>query len=164
MQVEVNFRTQGHTYSRQQPSILFGRTRTAPPYFTEIIPRELYISNLEGACDLINLHAKGITHIVSVLKTRCSDECSKSIQRLWLPIVDSAAKVREFESLWPEALKFLRDCRKSHGTALVHCRAGMSRSSTVVLAHLMEYDCLSLRDAWNLLKGLHEIASPITVC
>jgi protein-tyrosine phosphatase len=70
------------------------------------------------------------------------------------------------------------------GCALVHCRAGkmwiniqkskilfffflkkgMSRSSTIVLAHLLEYHHMLLKDAWKLLYTKHPIASPITVC
>lgn len=40
---------------------------------------------------------------------------------------------------------------------------GMSRSSTVVLVHLITYHKMTLRDAWTTLSSKHPIASPIIV-
>lgn len=39
--------------------------------------------------------------------------------------------------LLPEAVKFIDECQESGGRAVVHCSAGISRSSTVVCAYLM---------------------------
>ncbi|KAA6310034.1 MAG: hypothetical protein EZS28_056388, partial [Streblomastix strix] len=106
--------------------------------------------------------SRGITHIVSVLKTRMEDQLPPTLKRLWIPVIDIATSTLEFESKWPEALKFLRDCMDSGGVALIHCRAGMSRSSTILLAHLLDYHKMNLRDAWQLLCSKHPIAAPIT--
>ncbi len=54
---------------------------------------------------------------------------------------------------------FIREARAADRQVLVVCGAGVSRSSTFVLAYLLEcgYD---LHDAWRLLRARHPEASP----
>lgn len=133
----------------------------APPFLTEILPNRLYISNIEGASDVARVVSLGITHVVAVLKTKITNPYPPNIQRLWMPVVDTATAVDGFEKLWPTPLQFLRECMDKGGRAMVHCRAGMSRSSTIVLAHMLDYHHFLLKDAWTLLYTKHPIASPI---
>ncbi|RWS21426.1 dual specificity protein phosphatase 14-like isoform X2 [Leptotrombidium deliense] len=43
---------------------------------------------------------------------------------------------------------------------LVHCYAGVSRSATLVLAYLMKYEKLNLRDAFNYLRERRPVVRP----
>ncbi len=56
-------------------------------------------------------------------------------------------------------VNFIRETRAADRQVLVVCGAGVSRSSTFVLAYLLEcgYD---LRDAWRLLRAHHPEACP----
>jgi hypothetical protein len=53
---------------------------------------------------------------------------------LWLPTVDHTAPSQEHLRL---GLSFLRECEAAGMPVLVTCRAGVGRSATLVLAHLL---------------------------
>lgn len=101
------------------------------------------------------LKKKGITHIVS-----CLDEEKRSkvaflnadFQTLFLPVKDG---IHEDISLaLPTFFNFMSHSQSSSSKAkvLVHCEAGVSRSATLVLAHLMNRDRKSFFDTF---KELH---------
>ncbi len=52
-----------------------------------------------------------------------------------------------------QAVEFLESCRKTGGKALVHCRVGVSRSSTIVLAYCMAHLDLSLVETYLLVRS-----------
>jgi protein-tyrosine phosphatase len=54
------------------------------------------------------------------------------------------------ELFFPEATEFIHNQLVQERPVLVHCRAGVSRSATVVLAYLVEYCGYSLRDAFTM--------------
>ncbi len=53
-----------------------------------------------------------------------------------------------------------RKCIDTKGRILVYSYNGLSRSCSVVLAHLMTEERLTLRQAWNHLKERHPMAKP----
>jgi len=70
-----------------------------------------------------------------------------SINFLHLPILDTAA-ARIF-TLFPKAIAFIDSAKEPESRVLVHCAAGISRSSTVVIAYLMQSHNMSLKMAYE---------------
>ncbi|XP_014671841.1 PREDICTED: dual specificity protein phosphatase 18-like [Priapulus caudatus] len=50
--------------------------------------------------------------------------------------------------------------RRQGGKALVHCRAGVSRSASLVIAHLMKYEGMTLSKAYNHVKDRRRWVAP----
>ena len=60
----------------------------------------------------------------------------------------------------PALRKWKKKCIDTKSRILVYSYNGLSRSCTVVLAHLMNEEHLTLRQAWDHLKGRHPSAKP----
>ncbi|KAK7108999.1 dual specificity protein phosphatase 19-like [Littorina saxatilis] len=60
----------------------------------------------------------------------------------------------------PKALDFIDEALDSKGCVLVHCNAGISRSATIVLAHLMKTKDMSLNDAFTFLRSKRPSSFP----
>lgn len=50
--------------------------------------------------------------------------------------------------------------RESGGRTLVHCMAGISRSSSICIAYLMKHEGMKLKDAYNHVKARRPIIRP----
>jgi len=107
----------------------------------EIRPR-LFLGSIHAAGDRSLLVEHGITHVVSVMecdmghrqRVRLPPSQADPITRLLVSAPDtvSARLDRHFDA----CSAFIAE-GMSKGSVLVHCKAGQSRSPTVVIAHLM---------------------------
>lgn len=59
-----------------------------------------------------------------------------------------------------ECLRFIQEAIRGRGRILVHCHAGVSRSVTIVLLHLMINKGQGLAAAWQTVKGRRPVAAP----
>ena len=50
--------------------------------------------------------------------------------------------------------------RQNNERVLIHCAAGISRSSTITLAYLIKYENMKLDDAYSLLRSKRKMAYP----
>lgn len=125
----------------------------------EIIPN-LYLGGFEAAEQPDRLADQGICAIVC-----CNRELefpsSKYSNRLEYYRVDVEDMGREpIEFYFEEASEFIHNQLMQERPVLVHCRAGVSRSSTVVIAYLVEYHGYSLHDAFFKLLRMRSTITP----
>jgi len=105
---------------------------------TEILPL-LFLGTYCDAASEEDLTRHHITHILNVAQ-ECPVACHQSnctIITKQVKLIDNSDEdiARHFD----DALQFIHSARKAGEGVLVHCRMGVSRSATIVLAYLMKY-------------------------
>lgn len=126
---------------------------------SEILPSHLFLGSWHAARNLEELKTKKVKYIVN---------CTKEVENFYegtsqfayvrLGLDDSFFEdsTRAFEV----AFQIIERARKEKAAVLVHCQAGISRSATVVMAYLMEYKGMSLRQAFFHIKDRRPQISP----
>ncbi len=122
----------------------------------DCIMEHLYIGSRDAANNLELLKEKKITHILIVAKyvipTYPDLFKYKAIPAQDLPTFDL---YRYFK----DAIDFIHMGR-CNGNVLVHCMAGVSRSSSIIIAYAMNKKELSFSDALTYVSGKHYCTSP----
>lgn len=132
---------------------------------TDQIRPRLFVGTMADAAYWPLLQQLRITHVVNVAVEAQSCEPpyeSHGVSYLLLPLVDSPEQAQllnknRFEVL-KRATKFIRSALRSnarHGSCLVHCVQGLSRSAAVVAAYLMEYEGMSVDRAVAEVRAKH---------
>jgi dual specificity phosphatase 12 len=125
----------------------------------QIIPG-LFLGAVTAASDRERLVAAGIRAVVC-----CCREMEYRTREFHQDIayyrVDVEDVSREpIEEFFPEATEFIHSWLSREQKVLVHCRAGVSRSASVVLAYLVEYLKYSLHDAIFLARSHRPVVTP----
>ena len=139
----------------------------------------LYLGNLNHATNPLMLKQLGITHVLSIGESALVPPAKQAPAP---GATSSAAKARTpTNSLWVEqslgnmtvcdiqdiqddgcdvilphlvtAMEFIHAAHKAGGKVLVHCRVGVSRSATLVIAYVMKHLDLSLVDAYLMVRA-----------
>jgi len=128
----------------------------AKGFEANLILDKLYLGNINAAFNLKELKAMGITHIITAhnsLKPLYPKHFSYlTVQAEDLYYVNL---IDHFEA----TAKFIDEGRKQGGV-LVHCAAGISRSSTIVIAYMMQAMRFSLKEAFKYVRERRPIISP----
>lgn len=118
----------------------------------EIVPN-LFLANYLVANDIELLKALGITHIIN-----CSIEHPNYFPNdfiyLRVPIYDHTSE--NIMKYFDETFEFIQKSKK----VLVHCHAGISRSSTIVIAYLMKKYSKDFRKVLKYVKNIRNIVNP----
>lgn len=120
------------------------------------ITDNLYLSSFVGVNEF-NIMKFNISCVITVCKE--VPKCSlKNIESIKVEVVD-----RQTESLskyFDVLADKINDVAKRNSASLVHCVAGISRSATIVLAYLMKYLRMNLKDAHSLVKSRRPLIRP----
>ncbi|CAD8054425.1 unnamed protein product [Paramecium primaurelia] len=122
----------------------------------EIQGKKLYLGNINAANDSQYLKNHNVGAVLSIIDT--SDiKLDRSIIHLWIAAEDreDVQITRYFE----QAANFIKD-HLQHTNVLVHCYAGISRSSSLIIAYLIKYAGLSLKEAIIKLKNQRPQVDP----
>jgi len=130
----------------------------------EIIPR-LFLGSVHAAADRGALIEHGITHVISVMECDIghrqrvrlpaseADPCTRLL--IAAPDIASARLDRHFDACSAFISEGL-----SKGSVLVHCKAGQSRSPTVVISHLMRKEGWAADRALRFVQGRRPSVHP----
>lgn len=118
--------------------------------FDEICHRHLYLGNY-SSISVESIKQYSITHVVNCTKDLPTPARIQGVKFIRVAVDDHpSSKIKKhFDSV----LNKMFDAIKTGGKVLVICRAGISRSSTVVMAFLMKFHNMMLRDAHKLVKS-----------
>lgn len=123
----------------------------------------IYIGEESAARDLKLLRKKGITHVLNAAKGKdryhvdTNQDFYKADKIKFLSI--EATDIMNFKicNFFDRTSEFITQGLASGGKVLVHCREGVSRSATLVLAYLMLKQGLSVQDAVRTVRSSREI-------
>lgn len=129
------------------------------PHADKIIPC-LYLGGVLAAADtdtLIDLGFKAVCCCCRELEMP-DKNFHPSLEYYRVDVEDISRE--PIELFFPEATAFIHSWVKRDARVLVHCRAGVSRSSSTVLAYLIEYHGYTLHDAFFLARSHRSVVTP----
>lgn len=131
------------------------RILNIPP--SEIMPF-LYIGSRRDAANTELLQSLGITHILNATHDcPCFDEAAFKYHRI--PVKDTWNQ--DLPSFFAPAFDFINLAKAtSNAKCMVHCTAGISRSSTVTIAYVMHTQRLTLHQAYTFVKKYRDVIAP----
>lgn len=124
--------------------------------FHQIIPG-LFISDSPCASNIKFLLDKNISHIL-ICARELNPKFPKDFNYCKLDILDT--KRFSLKPHLDQAIKFIKSALSSRENVLVHCNLGISRSSSIVIAYLIDQCDMSYTKAFRHLSKLHPIAYP----
>ena len=118
----------------------------------------LYLGNYKHSSDNKELKKLKINYILN-----CAIECHnynlpKTIKELHLKVKDS--ETFDILNYFDTANEFINKCKLMGGICLVHCKLGVSRSTTFVIAYLIKYANLTTDEAFAFVKSKRSSIKP----
>lgn len=127
---------------------------------SEVIPGALFISSYQVASDEEALNASNITHIVNTAADVCDNCFPDKFHYLTYYLKD--ANSEDITVLLYRTMEWVHEAINKGGRVLVHCREGVSRSATIVIAYLMWRFSLSFEAAHERIRQKRPICNPNT--
>ncbi|CAF4158256.1 unnamed protein product [Rotaria magnacalcarata] len=123
-----------------------------------IIDDFLYHGNIGHAQNIDLLKQLDIQHILNVCDEELNQEILDHFDVLWINIDDDiSADIRKH---FEQSNNFLHLNQQKGEKVLVHCKMGISRSSAIILAYLMNYRYKNLYAAYDYLLQCRRVALP----
>ncbi|XP_022603913.1 dual specificity protein phosphatase 19-like [Seriola dumerili] len=117
----------------------------------------LLLASQDAAHDIDTLQRHKVSHVLNVaygVNNLFPDQLAyKTLQILDLPDTDITSYLGECSS-------FIDQAREQGGVVLVHCNAGVSRSSSIAIGYLMLREALSFDDAYSQVKSVRPSIRP----
>jgi protein phosphatase slingshot len=118
----------------------------------------LYLGSFSNACDINELKINKINIILNCASECHNNKLPKDIQEMHLKIKDlENFKIIDY---FEEANEFINNCKMKGAVLLVHCKFGISRSASFIIAYLIKYNKLTLEEALKFVKEKRSIIKP----
>ncbi|XP_064414694.1 dual specificity protein phosphatase 22-A isoform X2 [Latimeria chalumnae] len=116
----------------------------------------LFLGNIRDSEDSENLAKNGVTHILSIYNN--AKPVLEDMTYLCIPAADSTSQnlIQHFK----ECIRFIHESRLHGGGCLVHCLAGVSRSTTILVAYLMTVTNFGWEECFSAVKTVRSYAGP----
>lgn len=121
----------------------------------EII-NNLYLGSLHAGSNGAELRKQGITRVINLSYVSYPEY--EGITYKTINLYDSPSA--DIGIYFDECVAFIDDALSKNEKILVHCYAGISRSSSIVLAYLMKRYNYSLKEAVEIVKKKRPIVQP----
>ena len=139
-------------YVDEQVFVILGQMESSTK-----ITENLYLGSEWNACNLEELKENGVEYILNITK-EVDNFFPGTFNYMNIRLYD--VKDADLLCHWEETYHFLHKAKKNGSAALVHCRRGISRSASTVIAYLMKEDNLALADAMKFVKSKRSIVQP----
>ncbi|XP_034451266.1 dual specificity protein phosphatase 18-like [Hippoglossus hippoglossus] len=122
------------------------------------VTEHLYLSNGRAARDAAQVSRCKISCIISVTETRWSCPPAAGVEHIHIPLSDSPGSplIDHFDRV----SDIIQRTAEGGGRTLVHCNAGVSRSSALCIAFLMRHGGLSLLEAHGTVRTSRPMVRP----
>jgi predicted protein tyrosine phosphatase len=150
---ENNYHLPHHLYKKLQ----LERYR---PVCSEVVKNALYIGSHQVSGNLDCLRRHGITHIVNAAADVCDNHFVGQFQYLTYYLKD--ANNEDISMLFYRTLRWVDEAIQRGAKVLVHCREGVSRSSTLIIAYLMWRYSIAFESAHERIRQVRPICNPNT--
>lgn len=134
--------------------------RTSPYSMDQVLP-QLFVGGYIAACDKKLLDIAGITHVMKMFTDNYGyPELGYVYHDEINYLVVDAIDIKEFDisQFFPECVAYIKKLigngmdYNGKNKVLVHCHAGISRSTSIVIAYLIKQHNMTLPDALNYVK------------
>jgi len=124
------------------------------------IMANLYLGGIAAASDTGELVSQGIRAVCCCCRETefPSSEFHKELEYFRVDVEDIGRE--PIDAYFDEAAEFIHSWITREQPVLVHCRAGVSRSGSIVIAFLMRYMNYSLHDAFFMVRSHRNIVTP----
>lgn len=124
------------------------------------IPCEVLDGLFLGSQDCVDLSVLKDHQIINVLSIGINVDIHLPLQinRKFIDCLDLPET--NIKSILSEACSFIDQILQNHEKVLVHCNAGVSRSSTVIIGYLILHKNMNFEEAYKLVKTKRECIRP----
>ena len=125
-----------------------------------ILDDALYLTNWRGAEDAAATKRLGITHVLSVGAEFAGSTPLEGVKYWQHDVQDDEEQRDVLSAAFDASAEFIAAALAGGVRALVHCAAGISRSSTIVLAYLVARRGYTLREAFEHVHARRRVVWP----
>ncbi len=125
-----------------------------------MITQSIYMGSIMSAMDKDNLKKIGITHIINCIGKEESEKFPnyESIDGIEYMYINMGSSNQADLSQYPESTcVFIENALKVNGKILIHCKRGMNRSGSIVIAYIMNKFRMPFDDAYKFVQSKRSI-------